>query len=427
MAPTRKSNKRKTKTANLVDPISSKQIIDDVKLPTDYNPRTGRPIRRSAGRKSLQPSYVNPDDAMSDEDEDVFVDDFDDNVRVAKKRKRSPTPPMTPRRLIDDTEPLDEVVASRESNSLHDSTHPVSFTFHIPPGYSGPFVVNLDANLLANLPNAMSTKSSLQSAPHTPSLADSGYASKSRSSSESNSSRKLFTHSSPKRTGKAGFLSLPPELRNQVYRLLFVTPDKLDFGHPRNFGRSSHFLRTCKQVHEEGKSILYSENTFYFQASRETRTRRFESGAYQIAYKDIRYFLSALGPTNVGLIRHIIFIFEDLVPSLNPRLKSIDDRRFTSNEDLYAALRLLGDSARLQTLKLSFQGRRWFFMADEDRFSSYLVRIKADSVAFIDWPDHYYNAESRTPKLAEKELTEQMVRAVPMYTSEGKSSQKGKV
>ena len=377
----------------------------------------GRQLRKAAARKSTRPSYIDPDDAISDEDEDVFVEDYEDNIRVAKKRKRSPTPPMTPRRMIDDSDPLDEVVHSHETDLLHTPTvPPLSLTFNVPVGHSGPFVVNLDVNSLINASHSMLASSSLRTQPHTPFSVDSGYASKSRGASEQTTSGELVTQSSPLRPDVAGFLSLPPELRNQIYRLLFISTDKLDFGHPRNFSRSSHFLRSCKQVHEEARSILYAENTFYFQTARETRTRRFETGAYQIGYKDIRYFLSCIGTANLGLMRHIIMVFEDLVPSLNPRLKSIDERRFTNNDDLYAIMRLLGDHGRLQTIKLSFQGRRWFFEHDEPRFASYLVRISADKVDFIDWPDHFYNAGSKSPKLTETELAKEMKRATPMYS-----------
>lgn len=65
------------------------------------------------------------------------------------------------------------------------------------------------------------------------------------------------------------FLSLPPETRNKIYRLVLC--------HPRAIGTwakerrdwpnyplilSAQLLRTCKQIHAEGVSILYGENTF---------------------------------------------------------------------------------------------------------------------------------------------------------------------
>lgn len=233
---------------------------------------------------------MNPDDAISDgdEDEDVFVEDVEDNICLAKKRKRSPSPPMTPGRLIDDNEVMEDVVSSQETGLSTPMLQPVSLTFNVPPGHSGPFVVNLDVNSFVNASHSMFAKSTLRSQPYTPS-ADSGYESKSRGTSELNPLEDLG-RSRPSDPTKAGFLSLSGELRNKIYRLLFVTEDKVDFGHPRNFGRSSHFLSTCKQVHDEGRSILYSENTFYLQACKESRTRRFESGTYQIGYKSATSF-----------------------------------------------------------------------------------------------------------------------------------------
>ena len=84
----------------------------------------------------------------------------------------------------------------------------------------------------------------------------------------------------------AGFLDLPAgknlkprcicigkadnkiELRNDIYRLAFVTKDTVDFGNPSNCQRSAAFLATCRQVHDEATSILYSENRFVFRRYR---------------------------------------------------------------------------------------------------------------------------------------------------------------
>jgi hypothetical protein len=64
------------------------------------------------------------------------------------------------------------------------------------------------------------------------------------------------------RSGRAGFLDLPGELRNDIYRLT------LKYDHAVNGERTKFpsiaLLRTCKKIHEEAASILYSENTFTF-------------------------------------------------------------------------------------------------------------------------------------------------------------------
>jgi hypothetical protein len=59
-----------------------------------------------------------------------------------------------------------------------------------------------------------------------------------------------------------GFLDLPGEIRNQIYRLCFVRKQHIN-------GRRTKFptitlLQLCKKVNEEASSILYFENTFTF-------------------------------------------------------------------------------------------------------------------------------------------------------------------
>ncbi|KAK4194703.1 hypothetical protein QBC40DRAFT_269890 [Triangularia verruculosa] len=59
------------------------------------------------------------------------------------------------------------------------------------------------------------------------------------------------------------FLSLPGEIRNRIYRLLFRLDSTIDDDcRPR---LSAQFLRTCRQVRDEGLPILYGENTFGFE------------------------------------------------------------------------------------------------------------------------------------------------------------------
>ena len=75
------------------------------------------------------------------------------------------------------------------------------------------------------------------------------------------------------------FLALPPEVRNKVYRILFVsqstetivTPDPT--GSRRRNGLASQtlkmsanllFLETYQRVHEEASAVLYGTNIFKF-------------------------------------------------------------------------------------------------------------------------------------------------------------------
>jgi hypothetical protein len=61
-------------------------------------------------------------------------------------------------------------------------------------------------------------------------------------------------------SARLGFLSLSPEIRNMIYRLVFcaLNPICTDEREPLN----AQFLRTCKLVQAEGAPILYAENIF---------------------------------------------------------------------------------------------------------------------------------------------------------------------
>lgn len=58
------------------------------------------------------------------------------------------------------------------------------------------------------------------------------------------------------------FLSLPGEIRNQIYNYVFTLPSPST---PRRLGDRALYpalLSTCSQVHEEGVQILYGQNTY---------------------------------------------------------------------------------------------------------------------------------------------------------------------
>lgn len=81
---------------------------------------------------------------------------------------------------------------------------------------------------------------------------------------------------------KKGFLDLPAELRNKIYRHLSRGPHPYHL-HPlvgttnlRPLSRVSGItlLSTCKQVHDEASSILYGENGFLFDISLDDKRNR---------------------------------------------------------------------------------------------------------------------------------------------------------
>jgi hypothetical protein len=56
------------------------------------------------------------------------------------------------------------------------------------------------------------------------------------------------------------FLTLPPELRLEIYTLLLLLPPYSRYAAPSRVHGS--ILRTSRQIHDEASSLLYSKNTF---------------------------------------------------------------------------------------------------------------------------------------------------------------------
>lgn len=340
---------------------------------------------------------------------DPYVDDSDRYSYTSLKRKRLPSLPNIPLLPVGMESDSSSSCGFLELSPTHKDPLPMSLTIEVPPGHEGPLVVNLDINsLLAQaqsqirlLPTSLSHRSQ--------SCADSGYSSTSSVTSEI---------SKPNTTSQRSFLDLPAEIRNQIYRLAFVSEEKLDFAHPCNFSRSSSLLQTCRQVHEEGRSILYSENTFYFQRRKKEQAVPWSTNVYEIGYKDIRFFLRSIGLANVSLLRRLIIMFEDAQPSMNTHLKDADERRFTNDDDLMDTLRVLGDHTMLKTLDLCFQGRRMFYNRDESRFIELLTRIRADQVKCINNPETPFSNWKGLSKIAPADagrLVHEMTRRVTIF------------
>ncbi|KAK6000832.1 hypothetical protein QM012_003557 [Aureobasidium pullulans] len=340
---------------------------------------------------------------------DPYNDDRDHHYSSPLKRKRSLYPPSSPR-----------LPAGSDSDSASDSEFleprpvlqdplPMALTIEVPPGHEGPLVVNIDINSLLAQAQSLTRPFLTSLSSRSTSCADSGYSSTSSVTSEI---------SKPSTASKRSFLDLPAEIRNQIYRLTFVSDERLDFAYPNNFSRSSSFLQTCRQVHEEGRSILYSENTFYFQRRKKEQAVRWSTDVFEVGYKDIRFFLKSIGLANVSLLRRLIIMFEDAQPSMNTRLKDADERRFTNDNDLMDILRILGDHTMLKSLDLCFQGRRMFYNKDETRFIEHLTRIKADHVKCINNPDTPFSNWKGLSKIALADagrLIHEMTRRVTIF------------
>lgn len=61
-------------------------------------------------------------------------------------------------------------------------------------------------------------------------------------------------------------LTLPAEVRNMIYNLLFIHDGIFDTQHHNERPKlSAQFLRTCRQIYDEGFPILYGANTWVFE------------------------------------------------------------------------------------------------------------------------------------------------------------------
>ncbi|PNS15411.1 Nuclear elongation and deformation protein 1 [Sphaceloma murrayae] len=362
-------------------------------LPSQYS-ATGRPVRQ---RK--RPLVTDMVDVTAVEDDFVNVTESESEIdqptqRVNnKKRKRSPPPSLTPDRFLDPSTssasyPSTPLSLQTNVPVLAPTSTPISLTFNIPAGFQGPLTINIDANNLLRTPPL-----SQQTA------AASKYASPAPSSIAMPQRKRAGSIVSRSLPGKVGFLDLPPEIRNEIYRSAFIKDQRrINFSTPSQFQRSTALLRTCRQVAHEGASILYSECEYYFRRNTSSRTPLWTTDSKEIGFSDVHRFLKMIGSTNVARLRHVFFLLEDAVPCLNPQFKTAEERRYVHDEHLKAALRIIADHGRLQTLKLGFFGRRNVAESDSN-FLNEIKGIKADSVEVLarrchpDWPRLYSNLQ----------------------------------
>lgn len=380
-----------------------------------YN-RNGRPIRNCAGKKkSPGPDYVDLEaleDELSEFGEELLLDDEelddlehddDEDVPLRKKRKltrrRSPSPTPPPMSPLPQEDPASRSASPEPPTvppmHLQHDFEPINLTFNIPLGFSGPLKIQLD---LSNVPMQLKSGNST------------GIAEKLRV-------RKVTSQQAD--NGKMGFLKLPPELRNKVYTLAFKDKDKFEFLSPTNFKHSAAFLRTCKQVYEEGRTILYGENTFYFGRNKEMRRPHWASERKEIGYKDLRLFLQTVGHINVSYIRHLWLCFDDATPSTTPHLKRSEERRYVHDGHLIECLKVLANQARLKKVTLTFWGRRALATTDA-RFLDNLCKIKADKVEMKQpmTDTYYWHAPSRIHEDSKALIVKEITRKQKLYAED---------
>jgi hypothetical protein len=300
--------------------------------------------------------------------------------------------------LHPDNQELDELTDDETSDSGRLKTprkSPVTLQFNVPLGFHGPLFVKLDSALLKT--NEEGVRHEMH---HFKTK-------RPRIEIETPPAEDAAVSVRPK-----GFADLPPELRNTVYRHVFVRDATFEIPQrSANPGlcQSAQFLQTCKLVHNEGCSILYGENSFLFKRHHDIRAPFWEPKPKEIGYQDFLHFLKMIGPENIQYLRDLHMEFDDALPKHTPDL-TIETRRYVVDEYLMNCLRILRD-AKLRKITLTFWGRRQLFKSDI-KFLSYLEQVKADEV--VKHPVPYYNAVKIVSWVWEG-IQEQMTRKKKLY------------
>lgn len=388
--------------------LAGRASIED--LPTTQTDRNGRPVRQTRGKAILRETGFLDSSTIVVESSDSDLSSSDSDISIAEKdtmRKRSRSssfdqesvdgssplsgrkrarrasstaspalspavsPAVSPLQSRAST-PAETTVALKAANSGCSDTI-LQLTFIVPQGHTGPFNVNIN---LAAVLGIASTKATTQ-VPTTPE-APIAVTEETKSNLPINPLEPKIQLPTVPDVG-IGFNSLPAELRNRIYGLLFVG-EPFEFRTGKNFSRSAAFLRTCKRVHEEGRTILYGENEFCLQRQHHPRGNFYDADWKEVGYKDVRRFFKMIGPVNLGLIRTVKIDFDDGSPSTSPGL-NVDQRRFLNDGHLMHALKLLGKHGQLDYIKMGFYGRRYMYISDK-KFLDILRAIKANKVEF---------------------------------------------
>ncbi|KAI9878293.1 MAG: hypothetical protein M1830_001350 [Pleopsidium flavum] len=234
----------------------------------------------------------------------------------------------------------------------------LQLTFNCPPGQQGPFIVNLDLGSLLGIAAAQTSSSMGTVKPPYQQFASS--------------------NDFPGTIMGKGFASLPPELRNRVYRLLLVRNKPVQFQVKRNNSRTAVFLRTSRQIYQEGRSILYGENQFVFSRVSDRTGAWFVPSRKEIGYTDMERFFRAIGPYNTSMLKNITINLSDALSPVTPELDP-EDRRFVNDESLQRVLKIMGKHSKLKTIRLDFGGKRMVMRADTE-FLDALTSFMAENV-----------------------------------------------
>ena len=153
------------------------------------------------------------------------------------------------------------------------------------------------------------------------------------------------------------FLKLPAETRSTIYRMLFVEKLPIDFDDPENLKRSSQLLSTCREIHDEGRKILYGANIYAFKRSNKKEFRPNQPIERPVGFRNIRAFLNTIGASNVREINFVELFLTDIRSVSNMTLQD-HEKRFVIDPVVREILQILGRFTVLEKLSVLLQSRR---------------------------------------------------------------------
>ena len=218
---------------------------------------------------------------------------------------------------------------------------PIQLSFTIPKNHKGPFQVTIDLNSLTIPVGTNITSVTRQD--YTPARLSHGiYESIEMPVTPStNTVSTNATIAVEDITTKVGFATLPAELRNRVYRMVFKG-DLVCLGHRSNMSRSAALLATCKLILREGRTILYGENVFHFRRETKPRGKFYHERWTEVAYQVSIFFELPIHPVEAKISRICSVFLKGSAPSISPCSVTSES----------ASMTLL--PARLPTLQFTF-------------------------------------------------------------------------
>lgn len=169
-----------------------------------------------------------------------------------------------------------------------------------------------------------------------------------------------FTPCMPARSTFSRFLSLPPEIRHEVYKLLFVRRSPINpFSYRECSGQAPsaprhercrggyrpcksplNLLVACRQVHDEAIAIMYGWNTF----------RIPDEGMTPSDAGNLHRFIHLIGDANLSRVRHV----ELALDASNDATSQGHEMFRDANDHLFLAIISLVVCFDLRILTLTF-------------------------------------------------------------------------